>query len=109
MKKRRPLTDEEGEVRELTVEDFKLFRPIAEVDPGMVDAMKLTGDNARIRGALGRALERYPEMQAAVDAIALSQPTTASLEQIRANLWERADAVIEQRPDVRDLFKDLPR
>jgi uncharacterized protein (DUF4415 family) len=31
MKKSAPLTDEEGEVRELTVEDFKLFRPIREV------------------------------------------------------------------------------
>ena len=32
---KKPLTDEEGEVRELTVEDMKLFRPIQEVDPGM--------------------------------------------------------------------------
>jgi uncharacterized protein (DUF4415 family) len=30
MKKREPLTDEEGEVRELTAEDFKHFRPMAE-------------------------------------------------------------------------------
>ena len=28
---RKPLTDEEGEVRELTAEDFKNFRPAAEV------------------------------------------------------------------------------
>lgn len=34
------LTDDDGEVRELTAEDMKLFRPIAEVDPGMVDAMQ---------------------------------------------------------------------
>ncbi len=27
MKKRKPLTDAEGEVRELTVEDFKQFKP----------------------------------------------------------------------------------
>lgn len=37
---RSPLTDQEGEVRELTREDIKLFRPIAEVDPGMVEAMQ---------------------------------------------------------------------
>jgi uncharacterized protein (DUF4415 family) len=38
-KRRLPLTDEEGEVRELTREDFKLMRPIAEVDPGMLEAV----------------------------------------------------------------------
>ncbi len=31
MKKRKPLTDEEGEVRHLTTEDFKQFRPSDEV------------------------------------------------------------------------------
>jgi uncharacterized protein (DUF4415 family) len=35
----RPLTDEAGEVRELTDEDLRLFKPIGEVDPGMVAAM----------------------------------------------------------------------
>src|SRR5262245_2343674 len=33
-----PLSDEEGEVRELTAEDFANMRPLAEVDPGMVEA-----------------------------------------------------------------------
>jgi uncharacterized protein (DUF4415 family) len=28
MKKRKPLTDDEGEVRELTAEDFKRFKPL---------------------------------------------------------------------------------
>ena len=37
---RPPLTDEDGEVRELTAEDFKDFRPIEEVHPGLADAMK---------------------------------------------------------------------
>ena len=37
---RRPLSDKDGEVRELTAEDMRLFKPIAEVDPGMVEAMK---------------------------------------------------------------------
>ena len=31
MASRKPLTDEDGEVRELTAEDFKHFRPAAEV------------------------------------------------------------------------------
>ena len=38
-RKRPPLTDEDGEVRELTREDFRGMRPIAEVDPGMLDAI----------------------------------------------------------------------
>ena len=32
-------TDETGEVRELIADDFKQMRPIAEVDPGMVEAI----------------------------------------------------------------------
>jgi uncharacterized protein (DUF4415 family) len=35
----RPLTDEDGEVRELTRKDFEGMRPIAEVDPGMLEAV----------------------------------------------------------------------
>jgi uncharacterized protein (DUF4415 family) len=31
MRKRKPLTDEDGEVRELLLEDIKRFRPIREV------------------------------------------------------------------------------
>ena len=37
---RPPLTDEEGEVRELVLEDFKTMRPLAETDPGIAQAMK---------------------------------------------------------------------
>ena len=44
MKKRPPLTDKDGEVRELTYEDFKHMRPLAEVDPGMIEAMKAMRD-----------------------------------------------------------------
>jgi uncharacterized protein (DUF4415 family) len=32
MNKRKPLTDEEGEVRELTMEDLKEFKPIREAE-----------------------------------------------------------------------------
>jgi uncharacterized protein (DUF4415 family) len=35
---KRPLTNKDGEVRPLTAEDFKHFRPIGEVDPGMIEA-----------------------------------------------------------------------
>ena len=37
---RRPLTNRDGEVRELTGEDMRPFKAIAEVDPAMVEAMK---------------------------------------------------------------------
>ena len=40
------LTDKEGEVRELTAEDLKHFRPIQETDPGMLEAVA----NYRKRG-----------------------------------------------------------
>ena len=33
MKNKKPLTDESGEVRELTAEDMKKFRPVQEVLP----------------------------------------------------------------------------
>lgn len=33
------LTDEDGEVRQLTEDDFKGMRPLREVDPGMVAAV----------------------------------------------------------------------
>ena len=36
MAKRKPLTNEDGEVRELTAADFKRARPAAEVLPGLV-------------------------------------------------------------------------
>ena len=46
MKTRKPLTDEEGEVRELLTEDFKRFRPMAEgISPTL--AAKL---GIRVRG-----------------------------------------------------------
>lgn len=35
---KRPLTNKDGEVRPLTAEDFQHFRPIQEVDPGMIEA-----------------------------------------------------------------------
>jgi uncharacterized protein (DUF4415 family) len=37
---RPPLTDEDGEVRELTADDFKLMKPLADVEPGLAEAMQ---------------------------------------------------------------------
>jgi len=53
---RRPLTDRDGEVRELTAEEMRLFKPIAEVDPGMIEAMK------EFRRKLGRPKAEAPKV-----------------------------------------------
>ena len=53
---RRPLADKDGEVRDLTAEDMRLFKPIAEVDPGMVEAM------AEFRRKLGRPKAEAPKV-----------------------------------------------
>ena len=53
---RRPLADKDGEIRELTAEDMRLFKPIAEVDVGMVEAMK------EFRRKLGRPKAEAPKV-----------------------------------------------
>lgn len=40
---KKPLTDKDGEVRELTAADMKHFRPIQETDPGMLEAVAYYG------------------------------------------------------------------
>jgi uncharacterized protein (DUF4415 family) len=55
----RPLTDEDDEIRELTEEDFKTMRPIQEVDPGMLEAVK------EWRKKLGRPPVPAPKVQIA--------------------------------------------
>ncbi len=52
----RPLTDDEGEVRELTAEDFEGMRPLREVDPGFIEAM------GRFRKKLGRPKAEAPKV-----------------------------------------------
>jgi len=44
MKKRKPLTDKDGEVRELTSEDFAAMRPTAEVLPELVKLWRKRGE-----------------------------------------------------------------
>ncbi len=53
---RRPLTDNDGEIRELTAKDMRLFKPIAEVDVGIVEAM------AEFRRKLGRPKAKAPKV-----------------------------------------------
>ncbi len=53
---RRPLADKDGEVRELTAADMRLFKPVAEVDPGMLEAMK------EFRRKVGRPKTQSPKI-----------------------------------------------
>ena len=46
---RAPLTDGSGEVRKLTADDFKVMRPIAEVDAGMTGALEAMKNKDRRR------------------------------------------------------------
>jgi uncharacterized protein (DUF4415 family) len=55
-KRRPPLTDEEGEVRELTREDFRGMRPVREAMPELIEAM---GD---FRRKLGRPKAEAPKV-----------------------------------------------
>lgn len=55
-KRRSPLTDEEGEVRELTREDFRGMRPVREAMPELIGAM------AEFRQKLGRPKAEAPKV-----------------------------------------------
>ena len=66
-KRRPPLTDEEGEVRELTREDFRGMRPVREAMPELIEAM------AEFRHKLG-----CPRAEAPKRAEALKRRTASS-------------------------------
>jgi uncharacterized protein (DUF4415 family) len=55
-RRRPPLTDEEGEVRELTREDFKGMQPMREVMPEFIEA------TAEFRRKLGRPKAEAPKV-----------------------------------------------
>ena len=55
-KRRPPLADEEGEVRELTRGDFRGMRPVREVMPELIEAM------AEFRRKLGRPKAEAPKV-----------------------------------------------
>ena len=54
--KRPPLTDKDGEVRELTVEDFRNSQPLAEVHPELIAAMQ------RMKNRGGRPKAETPKV-----------------------------------------------
>ena len=64
---KRPLTNKDGEVRPLTAEDFKHFRPISEVDPGMIEAAEQF--RRRGRPAMGEAPKLHIGFRLAADVV----------------------------------------
>jgi hypothetical protein len=60
--------------------------------------------NARLRRKIDGALKSRPELEEVIDGIALKQPATASLEQVQANLQERARAIIAAKPELDGYF-----
>ena len=64
MKSHLPLTNEEGEVRELTRDDFKRARPAAEVLPGILGAELAAEILKRKRGQ--RGVQKRPTKEPAL-------------------------------------------
>jgi hypothetical protein len=60
--------------------------------------------NERLRRKIDGALKTRPELEHVVNGIALKQPSNASLEQVQANLQERARAIIDAKPELDGYF-----
>jgi uncharacterized protein (DUF4415 family) len=116
----KPLVDKDGEVRELTADDMRLFKPIAEVDPGMVEAMK------EFRRKVGRPKAEAPKIhigfRLAADVVASikagGRGYNARVEQAlreagfgaeekRDGSWKRAYAVKKRRAAAKEAAKSL--
>ena len=85
--------------------------PAEPEDPETIIKDELRRRNARLQEKIYSVLEQHPELRDATDEIAIKQDTqvqvgTSSLDQLQANLQERARAIIEHRPDLEHLFDD---
>jgi hypothetical protein len=60
--------------------------------------------NERLRRKIDGALKTRPELEPVVNGIALKQPANASLEQVQANLQERARVIIEAKSELDGYF-----
>lgn len=65
----RKLTDKDGEVRELTAEDMKKFRPARDADPGMIVAAKASRGRGRPPKSVHRQMISFRLDPSLVDAI----------------------------------------
>ena len=93
MAKRRPLTDAEGEVRELTAADFKRARPAAEVLP------KLIGKKAAERLLKSRGRPKLPDAKVSISL--RLPPETLALWKASGPGWQTRMAAV--------LTKESPR
>jgi hypothetical protein len=66
----------------------------------------LEGKNARLRAKIEGLVQSHPELETVVNDVAVKQSANASLEQVQANLQERARAVIEAKPELESYFED---
>jgi len=64
---KRPLTNKDGEVRPLTAEDFQHFKPIQEVDPGMIEVAEQF--RGRGRPVMGDAPKLHIGFRLAADVV----------------------------------------
>jgi hypothetical protein len=62
--------------------------------------------NARLRRKIYGALKNRPDLEAVINNIALKEPANASLEQVQANLQERAWAIVEAESELDGYFDD---
>ncbi len=83
----RPLTDKAGEVRELTEEDMRLFKPIADVDPGMGEAMR------EFRRKAGRPKATAPKVHV---GFRLAQDVVASIKASGRGYNARVEQVLRE-------------
>jgi hypothetical protein len=122
------LTDDEGEVRELTEADFRNMRPLAEVDPAMVELVEAWRALTKPPGAempdtenLTRDLVNLfseGEPEAAVSRLArfaARKATDALLTKTESDRWlrlsqalDRAMASIDDRQEALPLTEEDP-
>ena len=91
MKVREPLTDEYGEVRELTEEDFALARPLAEVMPPEFVQMVLAHEEEQKRK---RGKQKKPTKQSVT--IRLSQDVVEAFRATGQGWQTRIDDALRQ-------------
>jgi uncharacterized protein (DUF4415 family) len=77
MTKRAPLIDDDGEVRELTAADLRLFRPAAEVLPPELYAGLLAMNERSRRGAQKAPLKQATTIRLSPDVMAAFKATGA--------------------------------
>lgn len=66
------LTNKDGEVRELTAEDVKKFRPAKDADPGMIEAAKASRGRGRPPKNVHRQMISFRLDPSLIDAIKAS-------------------------------------